>query len=270
MVDPARPAPRRDVDDVETGKRRDHRHGDADADFLAQAGNGDVDEFVPARRAVELGRFVEGRVDLGDAGHQQHGAEAQQHPGADDADGRQREVEIAEPAARPRPEADRRQQLVDDAVAGQHPAPGDAGRNERDDLRNEQDGAGSGAERSAQMRANDLRDAEPDADRDDGEIEHQLEGVADGHQQVGLGQHREVVLEAAKLRHADAVPAQQRIVRRHADGDQHEGRIEQQRRRDEQPGNEQCRDPGGRAGVAVYAGTDGIDVSVIRPRGSRS
>ena len=84
-------------------------------------------------------------------------AEAEQHPGADDADGRQREVEVAEPAARPRPEADGVEQLVDHPVRGQHPAPGDAGRDERDDLRQEEDGAGGRAEPAAEVIADHLR-----------------------------------------------------------------------------------------------------------------
>ena len=65
---------------------------------------------------------------------------------ADDADGRQRGVEVAEPGAGDAAEADRGEDLVDEPGRGQQPAPHDAGRDERDDLRQEQHRPGGGPE----------------------------------------------------------------------------------------------------------------------------
>ena len=97
-----------DVDDVEAGQRGDDGDRDADADLLAQARQGDRAELVPAGPAPSmLGRLVQRGVDLAHAGDEQHGAQPEQHPGADDADRRQRDVEVAEPGrvTPPRPTA---------------------------------------------------------------------------------------------------------------------------------------------------------------------
>ena len=81
----ARSAARRDVDDVEGGEGGDHRDGEADADLVAQARQRDRPELLEPARAVDPRRLVQRRVDLGHAGQQQDGAEAEQHPDPDDA-----------------------------------------------------------------------------------------------------------------------------------------------------------------------------------------
>ena len=134
-----------------------------------------------------------------DAGDEQHGAKPQQHPRADDAHRGEREIEIAEPAARDAAEPDELQRLVDDAVAGKHPAPGDAGRDQRDHLRDEQHGARRGAEAAAQMIADGGGYPQPDGDRKDGEVDDELEGVAEHLQQLGVGQDHEIIVETREL-----------------------------------------------------------------------
>ena len=75
----------------------------------------DRNSCEPAR-AVDPRRLVERAVDLAHPGQQQDRAEAEQDPDADDPDGRQRGVEVAEPGAGDVAEADRGQDLVDEAV----------------------------------------------------------------------------------------------------------------------------------------------------------
>ncbi len=48
----------------------DDRDGDADAQFLPQPRQGDVDELLPRAGAIEPRRLVERGIDLGDAGDQ--------------------------------------------------------------------------------------------------------------------------------------------------------------------------------------------------------
>ena len=107
MVGVAGAALRGDVDDVEAGQGRDHRHGDADADLLAQAGHRDGEELAHRPGAVEPGRLVQRRVDLAHAGEQQERAQAEQHPCADHADRGQRGGEVAQPGPGHAAEADR-------------------------------------------------------------------------------------------------------------------------------------------------------------------
>lgn len=183
----------RDIDDVKARQRRDDGHGDADADLLAQAGQGDVAEFMPGPCAVEAGRLIEAGIDLGDAGDQQHGAETQQHPGADNADGRQRPDEIAQPATRPARKADGLERLVDETGGGKHPAPGDAGGHKRNDLGQEQHRSGDRAEAAGHLPANGRGDGEAQAHRDDCEIQHKLESIADDLQQIAVGQDGDVI-----------------------------------------------------------------------------
>ena len=76
----ARAAAGRDVHDVERGERGDDGDRDADADLVAEAGHGDRPELLEPARAVEPRRLVQRGVDLGHAGQQQHGAEAEQDP----------------------------------------------------------------------------------------------------------------------------------------------------------------------------------------------
>src|SRR5690606_10173962 len=132
---------------------------------------------------------------------------------------------------------------------------------ERDDLRDEEDGAGGGAEPAAQMLANDLRDPETDADRQQREVEDQLERIADGHQQIGFGQYHPVVVETTKLGGADAVPPQQGIVDRRSDRDQYEGAVEQQGRCDEEPGYKSTATPVGGLGSRALPSKDRRSVS---------
>ncbi len=82
------------------------------------------------------------------------------------------------------------QRLVDEAGIGEHPAPGDAGGDQRDHLRQEQDGARRGAEGTAQVLADGRGNGEPQHDGDQREPQDEQERVADHLQQVGIGQRR--------------------------------------------------------------------------------
>ena len=82
-----------------------------------------ADELPEPARAVDPRGLVKGRVDLGHAGQQQDGAEPQQNPDPDEADGRERPVEVAEPGTGERAEADGLEDLVDQARAATAASP---------------------------------------------------------------------------------------------------------------------------------------------------
>ena len=88
-----------------------------------------------------LGGLVERRVDLAHAGEQQHGAEAEQHPRADHADRGQRGAEVAQPGPGHAAQARRPEDWLTTPVDDEQPAPRDAGRDQRDDLRQEKHSA---------------------------------------------------------------------------------------------------------------------------------
>ena len=177
-------ARRRDVDDVKGGKRGDHRDGEAYADLIPEQRDGDPDELREPARAVDPRRLVERRVELRHAGPQQDGAESQQDPDSDEADGRERPVEVAEPGTGDRAKTDGLEDLVDQARKRQQPTPDDPGRNERDDLRQEQHGPGDRAEPPGRHAVDDAGDDKPERHRDEAEEHDQPERIEDGSEQI--------------------------------------------------------------------------------------
>ena len=143
---------------------------------------------------------------------QQDGAEAQQDPDPDDADGRERPVEVAEPGAGDVAEADGLEDLVDQARERQQPAPDDAGGDERDDLGQEQNGPGDRSEPPGRHAVDHARDDEPERHRDEAEEHDQPERVEDGPEQVGILEDGRVVLQPDPGHRADAVPAIERVL----------------------------------------------------------
>ena len=105
---------------------------------MPEKGNRDREELVEPVRPVDPRGLVESRVAIRHAGQQQNGAEPQQDPDSDEADGRKSPVEIPEPGTSD--DAEALEDLVDQPGKGQQPAPDDPGRDNRDDLGEEQNG----------------------------------------------------------------------------------------------------------------------------------
>ena len=81
-------------------------------------------------------------------------------------------------------------------------------------------------------------DDEPKADRDEGEEHDQLEGVEDDPDEIGVRENADVVPEPDPLRGSDAVPAVERVLERQRQREQDEGRVHEERGRDEKPADE--------------------------------
>ncbi len=122
-----------------------------------------ADKLREPTGTVDPRRLIEGRVDLRHAGQQQDGAESQQDPDSDEANRRERPVEVAKPGTGDRAEADGLEDLVDQAREGQQPAPDDPGRNERDDLGQEQNGPGYRSEPPGRHTVDHARDDKTEA-----------------------------------------------------------------------------------------------------------
>ena len=137
----AGPAVRRVVDDVERAQGVDRRQHERHHELVAQAGQGDREELAHRAGAVDPGGVVERGRDLLHAGHEQHHAEPEGDPGADRADGAQRPVEVAQPAARPVVRREHRQRRVERAILGVEPDEGLRDHDAGDHLRQEQHGA---------------------------------------------------------------------------------------------------------------------------------
>ena len=208
----ARPAGRRDVDDVKRGERGDHRDGQAHADLVSEKRDGDRDELPEPARTIDPGGLIQGGVDLGHARLEQDGAESQQHPDSDDANGRECPVEVAEPGTGDRAEPDGLEDLVDQAREGQQPAPDDAGSDERDDLGQEQNGPGYRSEPPGRHTVDHARDDETEAHRNEAEPHDQPERVEDRPDQVGNLEDSHVVLQSDPGHGTDAVPVIERIL----------------------------------------------------------
>src|SRR5215218_6413835 len=103
----------RHVDQVERPQRHDGGEREGDRELTAQPRQGDREELADPARAVHPRGLVERDRDLLDAGQEEHEAEAEHDPAPDQAEGRQREVEVAEPAAGQAAEPDRAQRLVE-------------------------------------------------------------------------------------------------------------------------------------------------------------
>ena len=114
----------------------------------------------------------------------------EQHPDPDEADRRQRRVEVAEPGAGHVPEADRRQPLVDEAVEGQQPAPDDPRRDERDDLGQEQDGPRDRPEPARCDPVDDARGHQSQRHGDEAVEEDEPEGVEQRLDELRLAEDR--------------------------------------------------------------------------------
>ncbi len=101
---PSSPFPARrcvnDVDLVERAERADHRQHQHHLQLVPQAGKRHREELPPGVRPVDARGLVQARRDLQDARQEQDQAEAELAPHAEHADGRQRGVEVAEPARR--------------------------------------------------------------------------------------------------------------------------------------------------------------------------
>ncbi len=135
----ARTAAGRHVHDVERRERGDHRDRDAHADLVPQARHGDVDELLEPARAVDPGRLEQRRsiLVMPVSSRTVQNPSRTQIPMMPTAG---RAVSKSPSQARvtsPRPIAV--EDLVDETGQGQQPAPDDARRDERDDLRQEQD-----------------------------------------------------------------------------------------------------------------------------------
>ena len=105
----ARAAARGDEDEVEGLQRRHHRQRQCHGDLTAQRRQRDRDEFPCSPGTVEAGGLEEFRGDVADAGQEEHQAQADVEPRADQTDGEEGEGVVAQPhpaeRARARPAA---------------------------------------------------------------------------------------------------------------------------------------------------------------------
>ena len=85
-----------------------------------------------------------------------------------------------------RAESDGPENLIDQARECQQPAPDDPCRNERDDLRQEQDGPGCRSELPGCHAMDHARDDKPERHRDKAKEHDQTERIEDGSEQVGI------------------------------------------------------------------------------------
>ena len=125
--------------------------------------------------------------------------------------------------------------LVDQARKGQQPAPDDTGRNQRDDLRQEQNCPGDRSEPPGRHAVDHARDDETQANRNEAEPHHQPERVEDGPEQIRNLENSLVVLQPDPGHRADAVPAVERVQDGHQERHEHKDSVHEQRRQDEQP-----------------------------------
>ena len=131
-------------------------------------------------------------------------------------------AEVAQPGACDAAQSDRRQALVDDAVGGEHPTPGDAGGDERDDLRQEQHGPPGRADPPRCHPPHHSRDDQTEYDRDAGEEDDQLEGVFERADKLVVGEDGLEVVEPGPLGRGDTVPAVERVPEGLDDWPEHE------------------------------------------------
>ena len=214
---------------VEAGERGHDGHGQADAELAAQTGDGDGEQLPPPAGAVEAGRLVQRDVDRADAAQQQHDAEAELEPEADDADRGQGRGLIAEPGVGGAVETESAQDLVDGAVVGEHPGPGHAGRGTGDDAGQEQADLGEGAGGLVLDVLDQGRGDQAEDDRQDREEDDEEERVADAADELGIGEHLDVVVDADEGAGVDAVPVVERVPGGLDDRPQFEHRVEDQR-----------------------------------------
>ena len=112
--------------------------------------------------------------------------------------------------------------LVDQPGQRQQPAPDDAGGDERDDLRQEQDGPGDRAQPPARDAMDHARRHEPEAHRDEAVEQDQPERVEERLDELRIAQDGHVVRQPDPRRGADAVPAVQRVLHRQGEWLEHE------------------------------------------------
>jgi len=165
------------------------------------------------------------QVELRHARQQQDGAEPQQNPDPDKAYRRERPVEVPKPGTRDHAESDGPEDLVDQARQGQQPAPDDPGRNERDDLGQEQNGPGYRSEPTGRHAVDHARDDETEAHRYEAEPHDKPERVEDRPDQVGNLEDSHVVLQSDPCHRTDAVPLVERVPNCEHEGLKHEQRI---------------------------------------------
>ena len=197
----------RHVDDVECGQGGDHRDGDADADLVPKARNGDGDELLEPACAIDPRRLEESRVDPGHPGEKQHRAESEQDPDPDQAHGRKGEVEVAEPGPGHISETDGCEDLVDQTVQRQESSPDDACSHERNHLRQEEDCPGHRPQPTRRDSVDDAGRHESEGDGNEAIEENEPEGVEERLHEFRLAEDGRVVRQADPGRRTDTVPA---------------------------------------------------------------
>ena len=84
----------------------------------------------------------------------------------------------------------------------------------------------------------DAGDNEPERHRNEAEEHDQPERIEDSTEQIRVIKDGLVVLQPYPRHRTNAVPAKERVLEPHEEGNQHKRRVHQQRRHDEQPADD--------------------------------
>jgi len=225
----ARPTVGGHVHNVETGQRSHGRHRHGHGDLSAQLRQRDADELVHRARPVQPGGLVQIGVNLLHTGEEQHHAQSAHRPGSDDADGVQGQVEIAQPRAGDPIQPDQSKCLVDHAVLLIHPAPGHPDGDQWHHLGQEEQQPEQ-RHPAAPVAREQPGHQQPDDDGDPGEEDHQHQRMQDRAVEHRVGEDLGVVAEPDPDPQGDAVPVEQRQIRRVKRREHREGQVEHQRR----------------------------------------
>ncbi len=226
----------RDVDQVERAQGEDRRERQRHRELAAHAGQRHREELAHTARAVHARRLVQRERHLLDAGQEHHEAEAEHHPGADQAERGQRGVEVAEPAAGERAQADRPQELVERAGRRVDPHPRERDDDRRDRLRHEQHGAEERHAAHARVR-DQRREDQPERGRQDRVEEDQHERVDERRADARVVEDLPVVVEPGPRADGQPVPVEERQPRRVDQRAEREQQVEDHRRRQVQVGH---------------------------------